>query len=809
MFLLIPAALAIPGDPRPMTSGPSGSILLSQDSLTVQTKESFEWIYAVGEAGLSVDDYLVIRDPVFHGMRWSKWGELTPYYDKCTAQTDSGISASYGLISAYAARSGERLDDVELLVERSNCDTTYNKNTKTYTYKCDAAIHEDGLTTITVFSGALQEGDTVHVVHGDVEGCATQCAADGGKDCETTCGNCGFEAPDRSFPSIWWDADECLSGASCEPLESVSFSVLAQDTINELLVTAPSILTTSEGFELKASLLDRFGNPIASQPVTLTVTATDGLSSTGATTHTLSESDGGWHNFAMRIDKPGIYRLTVSTDEGIEGTSNPIEVTDEEPAYRIYWGDIHTHHGYTWVEDGRYRDFNHDYGRDVVGLDVVSESMKARGIELDGDALWEELQLGCEGYTKDGDYLVLLGFEWIGDDAARASDCWQETGGNDNERRMACSVGHHNIYYDACSGELASQGVAIIDGLDGKRGLWTWLDGVRESQGIDAVSIPHAMLDTAYTYDIFYGDFKSNTGPHAEPGYPGTQTLVEIYSEWGDTSSDASASGSLQEMMVLGHRTGWIGGSDNHDGWMGNPYTTQGSFGDTKPDSGLGAFLAPDLTRGDIFTAMKARSTYATTGHRPIIHFSVTDGEGDDAITLQQGSELLGQHPVLHWAYHGTDTLKSIKVRTLRVNGSFTEPVSVYSSQKADIDTAGSVDLIAEKIWLNGSDMLFWVEVLQDNGEKAWSSPIWLTTTCSRTELGAQDPLGLCDKQGGDSGGADSGGTDSGGTDSGVIDSGEPDTGIETPQVRCGCRGSSAALLLVGLLGLRRRVRRS
>ena len=81
---------------------------------------------------------------------------------------------------------------------------------------------------------------------------------------------------------------------------------------------------------------------------------------------------------------------------GLRGRSNPIEVLAEEPDHRIWWGDIHVHHGYTWTDsDGFSQDINHLYARDVVGLDVVAESIKADGVEIDGDLLWEELKTNC------------------------------------------------------------------------------------------------------------------------------------------------------------------------------------------------------------------------------------------------------------------------------------------------------------------------------------------------------------------------------------------------------------------------------
>ena len=114
LLLSLSAAAATPGAPRAEAlPTPAGYAVLSEDAMTVQTKETIEWIYAVGSQGMVSGDYLTIHDPIFHGMRWSKWGEITPYYDKCTVQTDSGTSASYGLITAHAERSGEALDDVQ------------------------------------------------------------------------------------------------------------------------------------------------------------------------------------------------------------------------------------------------------------------------------------------------------------------------------------------------------------------------------------------------------------------------------------------------------------------------------------------------------------------------------------------------------------------------------------------------------------------------------------------------------------------------------------------------------------------------
>ena len=666
----------------------AGTIMLSQDSFTVQEKADFSWVYTVGEEGLATGDLLRIYDPVFQGMRWSKWGDLTPWWDACTAQT-TRQDASWGLVSVHARRDGERLDEASLEVTRSNCTDE--------DMSCSSTIHDVAWTAVEVLEGALLQGDEVMVGIGDVGACEASCT-------EGFCGvctDCGFEMPDRSFPEVAWPAEFCPVDGDCVALEPPSLEVLSLPTPDLLLATVPSQVQAGAPLRVKVALLDRWGNAVTQATQTLEVHGPEGVQS-----HTLTEVDGGWHDFELVLTEPGIHRLEV-TAGAMRTWTNPVEVQSGPPVDLILWGDIHVHHGYTWVdEDGGTHDLNHDYGRDVVGLDIVSQSQKAEGIEIGEHRLWLELKHNCRAYSVRDSYLVLLGFEWMADLAS-------ETYGT-------LSEGHHNVYYDTCEAPLGTHDLETIDTLDGETGLWSWLAQVEAEYDVRGVTVPHAMRWTGYNY---------------KARNPGTQTLVEVYSEWGDNTAweegqlDEDSPGSTQDLMNSGLRLGWIGGSDNHDGWMGNPYSQKNER------SGLGAFIATRLSRSAVFDAMQQRHTYATTGHRSILRFRAEDGGHH----LQQGTEFLARTPVLRWRYNGTGDVERVRLFRIRVQeGAAQKIVQEWAGDGPDL--VGSLDLGPSA----GGSVAYWLEIRQWDGETAWSSPIWLSDECGRRNYGAEDPHGRC-----------------------------------------------------------------
>lgn len=673
--------------------GPRGQIALVEREFTVGRKVTIEAVYTAGVA-MGPGDEIRLDDPQFHSMRWSKWGDLSPWAEDCTAATESP-PASWGRVTAHVERDGVEREDVALRVERSNCERGPGT--------CDPDLYLRAHTLVRVEAGVLRAGDEIVVVMGDT-------SPDGALDTSS----CGFQVSDRAFPRVRWPMRECLGDkADCDPLGPVVISILPEPTASSVVAIVPSQTVVGEPLRVKVSLLDTYGNAVPTDPRELVLYDEDGQE---LGRHTLRETDGGWHDFEVTPTATGVRRYAVEAD-GLVATSNPVEVFETAPELGVYWGDIHVHNGYTWYdEDGHYHDYNHDYGRDVVGLDVVSESQKVRGVELDADEQWAELVETCETYTLDGHYVVMMGFEWIGDLAA-------QTYGTTTE-------GHHNVYYDRCDGELGTLDTDVIDSVAGPRGLWGWLDEVRDRTGLRAVTLPHAMQSTGYNYNV---------------SYPGTQTLAEIYSSWGDntewssTKTEEELAGGTQDLLRHGLRLGWIAASDNHNGWMGNPYAGKNVPG------GLGAFLAPALTRTHIFEAMSARRTYATTGHRTLLRFQAEDGE----VTVPPGAEYLASRPRFTWELYGTAPLKEFTVWGIEIAPDAVQ-TRLAGEQQGELDVSGGLSLK----WDGVTPMAVWIQAVQEDGEQTWSSPIWITADCARLDEGATDPLGLCEPAAGSYGGS-------------------------------------------------------
>jgi hypothetical protein len=350
-------------------------------------------------------------------------------------------------------------------------------------------------------------------------------------------------------------------------------------------VVVPSVAKAGEPLVVKVAALDQHRNPATSYTgqVALRLVslesgeAVDAFSPSGAT---IGPGNQGWLHVdaPAGLPQPGFYAVRV-TDEnrGLEAISNPIRCTAEEPPYRVYWGDLHTHHrrcdGLRRFEEAA------AHARDVAGLDVVALSPHACYI-TDGDLadLWRV----DEAFCQPGRFVPIFAYEWAAGGQGAA----------------------HSVIYSETPMPLCFRAWGGGHVVKGRPALYEELDKL----GLDVVEVPHHVAGvTAH-----------------DPRY---QKAIEIYSQWGPHEPGVVAN------FNDGLKACVFGTSDNHTGQPGlQPISNRWAI--HHHYCGLTAFLVPRLTRGDLFAAIDARRCYATADCRVLADFRVNGHAMGEEFTL-------------------------------------------------------------------------------------------------------------------------------------------------------------------------------
>jgi hypothetical protein len=233
--------------------------------------------------------------------------------------------------------------------------------------------------------------------------------------------------------------------------------------------------------------------------------------------------------------------------------------------------------------------------------------------------------------------------------------------------------------------------------------------------------------DYAELYAIIYEQYNSGqrpgviTGPHhftydrGDDRYPfglfdtRTARFVEVYSSHGTSEylgNPRPCAGATDERKFLQHglaeglRFGVIGSSDNHDSHPGR--SIWGHY-----PGGLVAFLAPELTREAIWDALWIRRVYAASFDRVYMEFTV-NGQ-------PMGGEVAADGPI-RVSYYVIGRDDGVEVHLIRNN----------EEHRVDATPGSVVDISFEETPPEG-ESFYYLRVVQKNGERAWSTPIWVT----------------------------------------------------------------------------------
>lgn len=450
----------------------------------------------------------------------------------------------------------------------------------------------------------------------------------------------------------------------------------------ELHLIAASDATVGDAAWANVWVSDRFGNPVDTYSGTIRFDPDPAIVGLPAE-YPFQTADRGAHRFENVIfQRPGIHTVKVREKRGsLAATSNPIRVTPkQEPRKeRIYWGDIHTH---TMYSDGRGTPAEtYDFAYRVSALDFASVSDHSF---LTTDSMWRQIKQVTNRYNQPGRFVTFLAYEWSGQ---------TEVGGD------------HNVYTSdedmpilRCYSYYNYENLRMHHGPDKGAAHVEQLFRLLSEQFRDEniLVIPH------------FGGRPANPTWHS----PKLQRQIEIFSDHRRSEDWAS------QFLSRGYRLGIMASTDNHSGNAGHGVRRseiiRGQEGElysrySPAESGtsLVAAYAPRLTRKDVFQALYHRRTYATTGPRILLNFEI-DG-------FPMGSEIQASGPP-----------------TILVEATGTAPIQTVRLVKSGAiihalhPNAAAVSFRYQDLSGRFRNHFYYVDLVQSDGEKAISSPIWI-----------------------------------------------------------------------------------
>ena len=194
---------------------------------------------------------------------------------------------------------------------------------------------------------------------------------------------------------------------------------------------------------------------------------------------------------------------------------------------------------------------------------------------------WQQVKKELQAFEEEGVFLTFPGFEI-----------------------HSCAHGDYTIVYRNFDGEIIYADIPD---------LFETMDGLSK-EGIEAIAFPHHVAYQKGRRGINWDTFSEEHSP-----------VVEMVSLHGCSETDegcrpflgvmgpSNRESTIQSGLEQGHRFGVIGSTDHH-------FAHPGSYG-----HGLTGVWAAELTHHAIWEAIQARRTYALTGDRMALEFTLND----------------------------------------------------------------------------------------------------------------------------------------------------------------------------------------
>jgi hypothetical protein len=351
---------------------------------------------------------------------------------------------------------------------------------------------------------------------------------------------------------------------------------------------APSAVRVGTPFAYHLKLEDRWGNPVR-RP--------DAIVHPG-------------------FDTPGVIRFAAAdADTGLAAESNPVRVQREPVAMHPVWADLHGQSEET-IGTNTIDDYFR-FARDYALLDACGHQGNDFQIT---DAFWKTINRVSRRFYAPGRFVTFPGYEWSGNTPLG---------------------GDRNVYFSSEGGRISRSGTDL---LPGKASIYADSpDAVRLFKRLRRAAGPRAF------------GFAHVGGRYADLSIhdPEIELAAEVHSAWG------TFEWLVEEALSRGYRIGICANSDDHKGRPGASHPGAGRFG---AYGGLTGILVEKLDRRNVEAALRARSFYATTGHRCLLDVDILTAEGRTTV-MGAVAEAGPGVPVLRVRYFGTGPVQRIEVR--------------------------------------------------------------------------------------------------------------------------------------------------
>jgi len=446
-----------------------------------------------------------------------------------------------------------------------------------------------------------------------------------------------------------------------------SISILAAPPTT-LIVNAQSRASPGEKVKVTACPVDPLGN-WATFPEGIYeffLTNGDKEKIKGSMVKTRAENGDKIISAEFTIPMEGFFFFRVEGPERLIGVSDVLFSQKGNPKLNLYFGDIH---GHSRLSDGTgtpedyYR-----YARDLSGLDIASltDHSDYGTIQIEGEP-WERIKKAANDANQPGEFVTFSAFEWTN---------WV--------------YGHRNVYYRDGDGPIFR---SFDEHSDIPQELWKLLEPY------EAMTIAHHV-----------GGGPIRTDWSIPPGP--MEWLVEVSSIHGSSEYYRGErciykpveGAFVRDALSKGYHLGIIASGDTHDGHPGK--RSVGSI-----INGIVGIYSTELTRNAVWDAFKRRQVYGTSGPKIILFFRVCDSPMGSEV---EWAKEKGAVPIAVMAV-ACDKIKAVEI--VRNNQTvFSEKGKGVSGQFLIEDTKP----VKGESW-------YYARVVQEDGEMAWSSPVWVT----------------------------------------------------------------------------------